>query len=251
MSGEDKPTAANPGELPKWFEPTCPGCKYDLRGTPDGACPECGRAFTLAGLIAKHNERYQGPPELSTAKLCLLFAWLVLLIGNCTGMLALDGRVSTYAVWFLILLVEVALTRAARGSTKRVRRWGALCVASQMAMWCVIVLGRRAYWIDLGLLFAATLCATYVRGGLGWRTLLVRAGWSTVLAMGAIGFTMIAAKRPMWYLRGTGPLTPGEELRYGWSALAASVIVGSVLASLHFHARWRRDQRGEAGASAQ
>lgn len=32
------------------WTPTCRGCGYDVRGLPDGACPECGRTFTLVAL---------------------------------------------------------------------------------------------------------------------------------------------------------------------------------------------------------
>jgi hypothetical protein len=32
------------------FTPTCLHCRYDLRGVPDGCCPECGTGFTLARL---------------------------------------------------------------------------------------------------------------------------------------------------------------------------------------------------------
>jgi hypothetical protein len=30
----------------------CSRCVYDLRGLPDGACPECGRGFTRTELLA-------------------------------------------------------------------------------------------------------------------------------------------------------------------------------------------------------
>jgi hypothetical protein len=33
----------------------CPACDYDLAGLPDGACPECGRAFTWRELLAKRE----------------------------------------------------------------------------------------------------------------------------------------------------------------------------------------------------
>src|SRR6187402_2969033 len=31
----------------------CPGCAYDLRGIPEGCCPECGRAFSWEDLQAR------------------------------------------------------------------------------------------------------------------------------------------------------------------------------------------------------
>lgn len=34
----------------------CPSCKYDLTGLPEGACPECGGAFTREGLARMARE---------------------------------------------------------------------------------------------------------------------------------------------------------------------------------------------------
>ena len=42
----------------------CPGCQYDLSGSPDGLCPECGRAFTHAELRLGVAEREENPNTL-------------------------------------------------------------------------------------------------------------------------------------------------------------------------------------------
>jgi hypothetical protein len=34
------------------WRPTCPACRYDLEGLPDGPCPECGHVFRFADLVA-------------------------------------------------------------------------------------------------------------------------------------------------------------------------------------------------------
>jgi hypothetical protein len=51
------------GGLPGGFVPRCRGCRYDLRGLADSKCPECGAAFTLAGLIADWRARQDAPPN--------------------------------------------------------------------------------------------------------------------------------------------------------------------------------------------
>lgn len=58
MQGSPKPIETTE----RGFSPACPTCKYDLSGIPEGKCPECGGAFTLAGLMALHNRpRFKWP----------------------------------------------------------------------------------------------------------------------------------------------------------------------------------------------
>ncbi len=51
------PTPDSAAALEPPFIPVCPGCKYDLRGIPDGVCPECGESFSIAGLLAEAERR--------------------------------------------------------------------------------------------------------------------------------------------------------------------------------------------------
>lgn len=38
-------------------DPTCPACRYDLSGIPEGRCPECGEPFTHESLARAAQER--------------------------------------------------------------------------------------------------------------------------------------------------------------------------------------------------
>src|SRR5690606_29210383 len=42
----------------------CKDCGYDLRGLPDGACPECGRRFSVEQLEHEFEQFLQSLPGL-------------------------------------------------------------------------------------------------------------------------------------------------------------------------------------------
>lgn len=43
----------------------CTHCGYDLRGTPEGPCPECGRFFSVEGNVWEWRRHRVAPPSLS------------------------------------------------------------------------------------------------------------------------------------------------------------------------------------------
>lgn len=54
---------APPIIAPSGFKPICPGCRYDLSGSPDGPCPECGEPFSHQGLISAELARQENRSE--------------------------------------------------------------------------------------------------------------------------------------------------------------------------------------------
>lgn len=42
----------------------CTRCGYDLRGTPEGPCPECGRFFSVEGNVWEWRRHRVAPPSL-------------------------------------------------------------------------------------------------------------------------------------------------------------------------------------------
>lgn len=50
VTRQNAPPTEPDADLLADFIPNCPDCRYDLAGSPDGRCPECGLGFTHAGL---------------------------------------------------------------------------------------------------------------------------------------------------------------------------------------------------------
>jgi hypothetical protein len=95
----------------------CPTCGYNLRGLPDGACPECGGRFERATLARMER------PTVSTAAIRLfVFVWpaiYVCLIAPFVGLLShgvglVAGLAFDWAMlgWVLGALVYAGLTAA-------------------------------------------------------------------------------------------------------------------------------------------
>lgn len=61
-------------------ECVCPGCGYDLTGVPAGACPECGRAFTLDQALREGVRRRDAWLDMRGETRLVLRLWGAMLV---------------------------------------------------------------------------------------------------------------------------------------------------------------------------
>jgi hypothetical protein len=85
---------------------TCPTCGYRLDGLRDDRCPECGKAFDRAALIAAIGRRNQA---ITLAELCYRFNLVALMVSLVLA-LWLIGPPSD--IYFLIVLVSLVFPYA-------------------------------------------------------------------------------------------------------------------------------------------
>lgn len=99
-SERQEPPDASASAASQAFTPCCPQCRYDLTGVPDGACPECGTAFSIDALFAEHvAARSNRSIAMSVLAPC---AWMVFLLAvACAGGAGEDLRGGRSALWFL------------------------------------------------------------------------------------------------------------------------------------------------------
>lgn len=111
--------AARPPVLTVEDRLTCPGCGYDLTGTPLGVCPECGRGFTEQDLARAAVARRTAWQELLDHLAASTWMWSAM-IGGMVVVIGLQWAVGfdeTLALTLALGLVGgtgLGLTRALR-----------------------------------------------------------------------------------------------------------------------------------------
>jgi hypothetical protein len=89
------------------FVPTCSCCAYDLRGIPDGVCPECGRAFEhqlLEDAARQSWAKTVAYRRVSPDAILLAFALPALLMLPSL-LLVRTGQPSSVEFWSLFLWI--------------------------------------------------------------------------------------------------------------------------------------------------
>ena len=97
----------------------CPACDYDLRGTTEAVCPECGTPFTPAGIAARARYRWRFERIFLQLLIipCVWFALYFLLGKIFSG--ALDRiNVLWVKLVFLNMPLQLLLTALAYGCLK-------------------------------------------------------------------------------------------------------------------------------------
>ena len=109
----------------------CPTCEYDLRGTTEPVCPECGAPFTLTRVAAHARCRWRFE-RLFRRLLIIPYAWFALYLLSGSTFSGTVDRVSLGWIPFVFLNIplQLVLTASAHGCLKvdnaRTKRWGGI-----------------------------------------------------------------------------------------------------------------------------
>lgn len=184
----DNPAAAEAQvRMGSSFALMCPTCRYDLRGLPDGACPECGRSFVRAHLEAELRRVWAerlarrrispdwilaamalpcllalpvvitgSPRDQLAASFWTLLLWSITLYWAWRGRWVIFGPSGIRLLWFSVPTVYTALflmhTRDAVAEGLAILAVGAAGVL--LSWFCA---PPRKLWLGLGLLSAVFL----------------------------------------------------------------------------------------------
>ena len=83
----------------------CPGCGYDLRGTPEGLCPECGKAFEREAIRQRLT---QSPSWWNAALVCFLVVPFLFMI--TVRLLPRTSNEGLWVLYFCALFVGALIT---------------------------------------------------------------------------------------------------------------------------------------------
>lgn len=168
------------------FIPICPGCRYDLRGIPDGVCPECGRSFTFDKLHADALlERLQRETGIGVSPDWLLATILIPSL-FCSPLMASarSDEVQVRAVWTAIawaVTIYWLVRRLDLGFGRGGWRLGWLAFPSAWLL--VSILGEVDQSDTTTGLLAATIS---LLAGLAWSTIRAGRGWLFPLIVGGL-----------------------------------------------------------------
>lgn len=106
----------------------CPACHYNLRGSPDGTCPECGAGFTRKELLALRRK-----PKSRGQIVRVGLVWLVVYWVSIGPLLIIGGVLLGL---FLEKYLQQALTGYVLGAVLglSVTLWFTHAVAYEMAL---------------------------------------------------------------------------------------------------------------------
>lgn len=239
---DDSAAAVDPS-----FIPVCPACGYDLRGIPDGVCPECGRPFARRQIIDELERNWAAQLAYrNVSPDALLFVLLVPTLLQLPALFSIAPRRGgdPAALWSIILWIGT-IYWAWRG------RWIIFRPSTLRLCWMVVpivwgvlpfISGRPMPWMSLTLSGVGTGAVILIWGFTRpWRFWVPLALMSTLLLAPSTAFGLIGGGRMLRGLTWSHvrdfragqiyqqyPLRNDELLMLGLSGIAPGLLLAAV-----------------------